>query len=139
MIIKKKLRDLTKEDFEECCNLICVGNSCKNCIFRPIKCRSDYWEENKKFYANEFLDQEIVVKNDDILTPQEKNYLEAVIQPFRDRINYIKKVHGLNNSKWLYISFYGDDGFDLPYFDSLDIEYKDMVRDKKYTLKELEL
>lgn len=139
MIIKKKIRDLTKEDFEDCCNFNCVGISCKNCIFKPIKCNSEYWEENKKFYTNEFLDQEIVVKNDDILTRNEKKYLAAVIEPFRSEINYIRKVHGLNGSKWLYISFYGDDGFDLPYFDPLDTKYKGMVRDKRYTLEELDL
>ena len=42
---------------------------------------------NKDLYSNKFLNQEIVLE--DTLTKEEKEYLKAVIEPFKDRIQYI--------------------------------------------------
>lgn len=142
MIIKKKLKDVTPEEYKKWHDKNCPNIDCDTCLFKFLNCNpfvKNNWANHKDLYSKKFLNQEIEIKIDDILTRNEKKYLAAVIEPFRSEINYIRKVHGLNGSKWLYISFYGDDGFDLPYFDPLDTKYKGMVRDKKYTLEELDL
>lgn len=66
---KKKLRDLTNEEYEEWCydnkcyRCYCSNNS--KCIFMNVPC--DYrlencWIYNKDLYSDKFLDQEIEVK-----------------------------------------------------------------------------
>lgn len=76
----------------------------------------------------------------EILDEKEKEYLSAVIRPFRDRIEYIKKVGGNRefieitiNDKYFYF-----DHINLPYFKKGTM-YKGMELNKKYTLKELDL
>lgn len=57
---KKKLRDLTSEEYYKWVLEKCYGE-CKNCIFDKVKCGSgqDCWVNNKDFYSDKFLDQEI--------------------------------------------------------------------------------
>lgn len=90
----------------------------------------DTWEEYKE----------------DILDEKEKEYLSAVIRPFRKKVKYIKKVDicwGCNKN-YEYISGElgnKDDVIDtlaLPYFPKGSM-YKGMETDKKYTLEELGL
>ena len=71
-----------------------------------------------------------------ILTEEEKEYLSAVIKPFRDRINYIYKG-GVN---WEYIQIkVAEDGYiNFPSFNKSTM-YKGMKSGKKYTLEELGL
>lgn len=62
---KKKLRDLTEEEF-----LNWKGNNCgncKNCIFRNVICTcagkyESLWVECKELYSDTFLNQEIEVE-----------------------------------------------------------------------------
>ena len=91
---------------------------------------ADWWEEYKE----------------DILDEKEKEYLSAVIRPFRDRVIYIKKIDMY--SGWTKVGEYilGElgneddvvDTFTLPYFPEGSM-YKGMETDKKYTLEELGL
>ena len=90
--------------------------------------------------------------NEDILSDKEKEYLSAVIKPFRDRVCYIRKERG-ENIHVQYISIkskrydYDEDYVDeddvyeyvaLPYFKK-DTMYVNMEVNKKYTLEELGL
>lgn len=90
---------------------------------------ADVWEEYKE----------------DILDEKEKEYLRAVINPFRDRITYIAKVE--EDIHWFYwimirvdIGFLNDYyDFCLPPFEETSDMYKKMEVGKEYTLKELGL
>ena len=92
---------------------------------------ADWWEEYKE----------------PVLDEKEKEYLSAVIKPFRDRVIYIKKI-----GMYLGRNKYGEyilgeldnkdddvvDTFALPYFPKGSM-YNGMETGKKYTLKELGL
>lgn len=91
----------------------------------------DAWEE----YKEEVLDE------------KEKEYLSAVIKPFRDRVIYIKKIDmysGWTKDGEYILGELGNkddvvvDTFTLPYFPEGSM-YKGMETDKKYTLEELGL
>lgn len=104
-------------------------------------------KENKKFFKklpNDYTGT-IEVENGyivekEILDEKEKEYLSAVIRPFRDRVEYIKKVGGNRefieitiNDKYFYFDY-----INLPYFKKGTM-YKGMETNKGYTLKELGL
>lgn len=75
-------------------------------------------------------------KKEDILNEVEKEYLRAVIKPFRKSITYIKKETAIDKE---YIELGLDyDVIDLPYFKKGKM-YKGMKEDKEYTLEELGL
>ena len=90
---------------------------------------ADCWEEYKEPVLNE----------------EEKEYLSAVIKPFRDRITYIAKVE--EDIHWFYwimirvdIGFLNDYyDFCLPPFEETSSMYKNMEVGKEYTLEELGL
>ena len=89
---------------------------------------ADWWEEYKK----------------PILDEKEKEYLSAVIKPFRDQVIYIKKIDmylGCNNGEYIFGELGNKDDVDtfaLPYFPKGNM-YKGMETNKKYTLEELGL
>ena len=80
-----------------------------------------------------------------VLNEKEKEYLSAVIKPFRDRITYIAKVE--EDIHWFYwimirvdIGFLNDYyDFCLPPFKETSSMYKNMEVGKEYTLDELGL
>ncbi len=71
-----------------------------------------------------------------ILDEVEKEYLSAVIKPFRDKVTGILK--GDNGSEFIRISVENDGAFRLPYFKKGSM-YKNMKTNKKYKLEELGL
>ena len=73
--------------------------------------------------------------SEEILTKEEKDYLSAVIKPFRNRVSSISKDGPL---EYITISLDGDDFAILPNFEEGTM-YKGMKLGKKYTLEELEL
>ena len=72
-----------------------------------------------------------------ILDDAEKRYLSAVIRPFRDRVQYIKKIDGACEEYIIYIQLNKDWAF-LPRFRTGTM-YKGMKPDHAYTLEELGL
>ena len=80
-----------------------------------------------------------------VLDEKEKEYLSAVIKPFRERITYIAKVE--DDIHWFYwimirvdIGFLNDYyDFCLPPFKETSSMYKNMEVGKEYTLDELGL
>ena len=63
---KKKLRDLTKDEWDRIRGDCVERNSCDDCIFRNVICSkssSNYsWFNNKDLYSDKFLNQEIEVE-----------------------------------------------------------------------------
>lgn len=106
-------------------------------------------EDNKKVYKLNLdkLDWEnfynidgdlyLCIKNEEILDEKEKEYLSAVIKPFRDNIKYIRKGDFI---KYEYISICinNDDIINFPNFKKGTM-YKNMEIGKKYSLEELGL
>ena len=74
-----------------------------------------------------------------ILTDKEKEYLSAVIKPFRDRVRIIYKFHyTYSSSENIVISIKDDNNIFLPGFETGTM-YKGMELEKAYTLEELGL
>ena len=79
-----------------------------------------------------------------LLTAKEKNYLENIIRPFKDRAKFIRKNVGCTDNAFIRICIckYDDieypDFFTLPYFNGTEM-YTGMEKNKWYTLEELGL
>lgn len=140
MIIKKKLRDVTEKEFENWARQNCHGRNCEKCMFKYVRCTvSNSWAKYKEVLSDEFLNQEIEVETPDVLNEKEKEYLSAVIKPFRNREIKICKYKVVNNLfEYIVIIFNNSEGFWLPNFKK-NTMYKGMELDKKYTLEELGL
>ena len=96
-------------------------------------------------YAKSFKDYDIKVevkKKEPILDEEEKKYLSAVIRPFRDRVEYIKKNDYPDNAAYITIFIKSIktntvvESINLPLF-KINTMYKGMKSDKQYTLEEL--
>ena len=61
---KKKLRDLTPEEWDKWRDKKCIDTKCGECIFCNVTCwdDSDCWVYHKDLYSDKFLDQEIEVE-----------------------------------------------------------------------------
>lgn len=150
---KIKLRDITAEQWDKnrisFCKLTSIG-CCDNCPFQWIggSCGDSFlrssWINHKDCYSDKILNQEIEIEvPDNILDEIEKEYLSAVIRPFKNRVIFIKKV-GCTNDKYFIsikisskLSLSGNDIICLPLFQNK--MYKEMEINKEYTLEELGL
>ena len=145
MKIKKKIRDITAEEFEIWKNYNCKTYDlhCTGCPFRASECGfvglRFPWYENKEMFSDKFLDQEINITVPDILDDVEKRYLSAVIRPFRKRVDYIMKISDpLGYEKeYIFIKF-DEDSFLFPFFKTGTM-YQGMELEIAYTLEELGL
>lgn len=143
---KIKLRDLTEQQYKNWFNENCYGSKCASCPFNKVICfleNKDSWIKNKDLYSDKFLNQEIEIELE-LLTKEEKTYLENVLKPYKDRIIYIKKQTigknwaGINIKLESIIAEKLYDLISLPVFEK-DNYYKNMVVYKEYTLKDLDL
>lgn len=73
-----------------------------------------------------------------ILDEKEKEYLSAVIKPFRKKVKYIEKRFWTPNLEYLSIRLKNNEFFAFPNFKKGKM-YKGMEHDKYYTLEELGL
>lgn len=145
MIIKKKIRDITKEEFEIWKNYNCKTYDlhCTGCPFRASECGfvglRFPWYESKEMFSDKFLDQEINIAVPDILDNVEKRYLSAVIRPFRKRVDSIMKISDPlgYDKEYIFIKL-DEDFFSLPYF-TAGTMYQGMELERAYTLEELGL
>ena len=150
MIIKKKLKDISLEEFKVWSIKNCKQLSCEKCVFSKVCCddfSSDFWVNNKDIYSDKFLNQEIEIETD-ILSEKEKEYLKSIIRPFKDRVEYIEKKKNINSEGTFYyigiiVKHIAIDCFSeaiyLPYFKPESKMYEGMELNKEYTLKELGL
>ena len=75
----------------------------------------------------------------EILDETEREYLKAVIKPFKKRVKFIRKTESnMLFEKELLLIQLNDDDLILPYFEK-ETMYKGMELGKKYTLEELGL
>ena len=74
-----------------------------------------------------------------ILDEVEKEYLKAVIKPFRDKVSYIcKKKSDCTKMEWIQIGIETDMNLDFPSFE-IGAMYKGMELNREYTLEDLGL
>ena len=156
MIIKKKLRDLTFEEYKDWKFKNCTPiKTCTKCEFGCVTCswfpnEKTCWVYNKDSYSDKFLNQETEIEID-ILDKVEKEYLRNVIKPFKHNIQYIIKQTGppgLDKSEYEYITIFiktntniawlGQEYIVFPMFKEGTM-YKNMELNKPYTLEELRL
>lgn len=96
----------------------------------PDNCK-DCKKEAMKWLLSEYKEP--------ILDDVEKEYLSAVIKPFRKKVVYIKKnKNSSNGMQYLTIVICDDDYMYFPYLDD-DTMYKGMEVNKEYSLEELDL
>ena len=76
--------------------------------------------------------------NEDILSDKEKEYLSAVIKPFRDKVKYIKKYADESSYEYIVIAFVNYERLMFPSFKKSTM-YVGMKKNKNYTLEELGL
>lgn len=144
MIIKKKLKDISLEEFKVWSIKNCNQLNCEKCVFSKVCCdelSSDCWINNKDIYSDKFLNQEIEIETD-ILSEKEKEYLKSIIRPFKDRVKYIEKKISMNctGSTFYYItiatkSVVNDNIIEitaLPYFNLESKMYEGMELKKCY-------
>ena len=138
---KVKLKDLTEKEFLNWKNEKCEAD-CEHCIFENVECaegRNNCWVRNKDIYSDKFLDQEIEIEVSELLTKKEKEYLEDVIRPFKDKVKDIVKVRGqITLKEFIYIQLVTDETINLPYFER-NKYYKKLELSKHYTIEELGL
>lgn len=120
---KDKIMNMTEGDLT-----CCVSN-----LIHHVECFENCKECKK--YAMEWLLSEY---KETILTDSEREYLSAVIKPFREKVKFIEKRKLSNNEQFIYIGLYKSDWIGLPYFKE-NMMYKEMEVGKNYTLKELGL
>ena len=111
-------------DIEECKN---ICDCCEECIFYNGNCGG--YEEAKKWLNSEYKEP--------ILTEEEREYLSAVIKPFRNEVLNIKKKS--NYLAWISIVMKDQEIIKLPFFEKSSEMYKGMELGKEYTLEELGL
>ncbi len=151
MKIKKKLKYLTLEEFYNWSKENCDCTECNICPFKSANCNlydENSWVNHKELFSDKFLNQELEINTLDILDEKEKQYLQNVIKPFRDRVKSIAKQNYTNGYDYISISVsypindcfdcFGTDSLFLPVFKS-ETMYNNMKVGKKYTLEELGL
>lgn len=147
MKIKKKLRNLTEEEFYDWGMKNCLHISCDICPFKMVNCNlynKNSWVTNKDLYSDKFLNQEVEIDVKNILTNEEKKYLRNVIKPFRNDIDYIHKDLGSYEEEYICIEMYCHSiekschAICLPPFPRNSM-YKNMEDGCCYTLEQLEL
>lgn len=103
---------------------------------QKIKLKDLTREQFKKWYE-ENKNQEVVIEIE-LLTKEEKEYLENVIRPFKDIVVYIAKSEIDNNLEYLCIDIKDDYHLCFPNF-LRNKYYKNLEIEKEYTLKDLGL
>ena len=98
------------------------GRNCRECCLKNL----------------EWLNQEY---KEPILDDVEREYLSAVIKPFRNKVKNIVKISGIGKSKEQYIRIVlGElDFMNFPNFNKNTGMYKGMEADRLYSLEELDL
>lgn len=79
-----------------------------------------------------------LIEEKEILNEKEKEYISAVIRPFRDKVEHISISGTINNKLYMKIFVANYDSVTLPNFEKGTM-YKGMEIGKKYTLEELGL
>lgn len=96
---------------------------------------------NTSFFGGDYVLYMLLTGEWKIVKPtldkKEKEYLENLLRPFKDRVVYIHKTDRVGG-EWIAIFLEDNDLISLPCFKEGTM-YKGMKLDKQYTLKELGL
>lgn len=104
---------------------------------QKIKLKDLTREQFKKWYE-ENKNQKVEIEIE-LLTKEEKEYLEGVIKPFKEVIDFIKKINSINRSvQFIHIKLCNGEVINLPYF-NVNEYYKNLEVDKQYTIEDLGL
>ena len=118
-ILNAEIGNITCCVYDDILHLDCIGNC--------VECKKNVME---------WLLEET---KEPILDDVEKEYLSAVIKPFRKMIAYIVKAQDFDDGKQcIRIILQNGDGMHFPYLDD-DAMYKGMEVNKEYSLEELDL
>ena len=75
MKIKRKLKNITNEEYKKYIDTHCGGEYCSKCVFNNVTCTYisyHKWIKNKDIFSDKFLNQEIELEVPDILNKDEK-------------------------------------------------------------------
>lgn len=137
MFVKKKLRDLSEEEAKTLSN--CNGiRGCKSCPLKGVTCEhslSVWWFNNKDLYSDKFLDQEVQVEVPDLLTEEEKEYLQGILKA----VNSKEKLIKIKKFDLLVLVFKDGNCLYLPYTKNLPFKFDGLKKIKEYTSEELGL
>ena len=149
--MKIVFNNLTDEKFKEIKDYICKKQKhCKRCIFYGTHCGlyANDIATYRKMLDEKILNKEFKIKDEILLNNKEKEYLKAVIKPFRNRIIFIEKR---NHFRFQYIAIavkaldknsLGEDSINdiicLPKF-KVGTQYKFLKLDIQYKLEDLGL
>lgn len=109
-------------------------------MFDKIKnnCDSDICSSYGQTYADAILDWMAQPYKEPILDKVEREYLKAVIRPFRKEVATISKFNAFDGSQYIYMEMKDRRGSNLPTFPKGTM-YKGMIEGMHYSLKELGL
>lgn len=105
---------------------------CANRLSYAEDCTKKTCAECKKTVLKWLLEE----YKETILNEAEKNYLSAVIEPFRDKVKYISKI---GTEQFILIVTKDGNNCCLPYFTDEKKKYEGMVSYREYKLEELGL
>ena len=142
--MKKKIKDLTKEELERYLNSYNYVSSYKDNekYVESIFMLKDRYLYGKPILSDEFLNTEIDIPQPHILDKEEHDYLIAVCKPYK--VKYIRKYETEMGNQYIEIvvksSVYCGltEGLTMSYF-TKDTMYEGMEVDKEYTIQDLEL
>ena len=131
--MKKKIRDLTKEEIENQGFMLMLHQMGKGDENGITPCKVIHFGKS----VNDFLNTEVDIPQPHILDKEEHDYLRAVVKPYK--IKSITLIGGLINVCLRFrLENNMNEWFELPVF-TKDTMYKGMEVDKDYTIEELEL
>ena len=146
-MIKKKLRDITKEEYYNWLTNDKNCQKCDGCIFSKVECQLNIdkcWINHKNIYSDFFLNQTIEIEGE-ILTNKEKDFLFSLVELFGEfgEVKKIKKCSSTTQEKeWLILGVLNITSeieyVSLPEFKKGTM-FKGMEYAKEYTLEELGL
>lgn len=129
-------RELGKIFYQGCGNPAAMFDKIKT------KCDSNIRSNYGQTYIDDILEWMDQPYNEQILDDKEREYLSAVIKPYKNKVTFIAKSKDAYEAKY-FISIvvngnYGREAIHLPWFKE-NTMYKGMEIGKHYTLKELGL
>ena len=137
MLNKEKYKDELEKILGK---VITVSKNGKICQCRDIgKCSSDciFFNGNDTNCVRKTIVWLNSEYKEPILTEEEREYLSAVIKPFRNEVLNIKKKS--NYLAWISIVMKDREIIKLPFFEKSSEMYKGMELNREYTLEELGL
>lgn len=95
---------------------------------------TDQWGAGLDYILSNYPLNLVWEREEDLLTSKEKEYLKVLIDPITQHIKYITK-----ECNYIKIVLNDDDNILLCDVDNMKLKFLNLIRNKKYTIKELKL